>query len=439
MFLKKSGKSRLIIIVIITIVMIIIALTTIKSIIIENFLFAPIEPYREPTVLDSVSYVEEKMALWVKKQRELLGSDSEITDTQLYNYLARGKKGEYLTKEEAARVKCTKLDKNKVDEMALEYSNMVSPGFGDYNQEYDFDFPIQEVKTPLKTMIADFYVTSEGKVFIWPPYEENNELWIAKDTKLEGVSLDNPKNTYDDGHVMKVGNIKITTGKTDNGSNDVVLDINSIEIGDYINYNVSYVDVCGYDRYTSENGWRVLSVAETSEGTYDLEIISTGRPAMLYYDSSHVTNYKWAGTSGDRIAYKNEGFYTNELIDAPNMLMVSGLYYNFEDIIFNDKKTDGSYEEGTGYYININGQNQGALSGSVFRDPDYESLITGVRSVTLADFTRDKGSTGTYFEDVNGLFKIVNIGLNPKKYFLASPRKNSDYSVRIMDTYRLCI
>ena len=427
---KENGMVELAL----TVVMVPIIAIAMLGTALENNSYDTIERYEEPTALSSVPYIEENIAIWVKTERDFFDVGKSITDAQLYNYLARGKSGDYLTKEEAKKIKCTKLDKNGIDKITLEYFNYAYFNSKDY-RDYYFDFPVEKVKTPTKTVTADFYVTSEGKVFVWPPYEKNGELWITEEIKLKGVSLDNPKNTYKDGHKIKVGNVTITTGTTDNGINDVVFDINEVKVGDYINYNVPYVDITGYDRFTAENGWRILSAKETSKGIYDLEIISTGRPAMLYYDSSYVTDYKWAGRNEDKIAYRGEGFYTNGTLSDPNIAMVSGLYYNFEDIIFNDRRTDGSYEEGTGYYLEINNQTKGSLSGSVFRDPAYEDYITGVRSVTLADFTGSKTSEIGYIEDFDGLYAIRNVGLNPEEYFLASPRKGSSVSVYFMDDW----
>lgn len=55
--------------------------------------------------------------------------------------------------------------------------------------------------------------------------------------------------------------------------------------GTFIEYDVEYTEVYNDYSYTKENGWRLLNYKKnTTDGTYsDVELISTGIPAYLYY------------------------------------------------------------------------------------------------------------------------------------------------------------
>ena len=116
---KENGMVELAL----TVVMVPIIAIAMLGTALENNSYDTIERYEEPTALSSVSYIERNVAIWVNTEREFFGVDKKITDMQLYNYLARGKSGEYLTKEEAKKIKCTKLDKIGIDKVTLEYFN----------------------------------------------------------------------------------------------------------------------------------------------------------------------------------------------------------------------------------------------------------------------------------------------------------------------------
>lgn len=228
-------------------------------------------------------------------------------------------------------------------------------------------------------------------------------------------------------------------------------------------YNVSYTDMY-YDAYTynANNGWRILSkkVNETNESLYDIELISTGIPAKLYYypnsdfknnEYNGTTVGKWAGTSAQRTAYANDFYlsrYSNDDNDYNNynMYAAAGLYNNFEKIKFkeNPASTDSSYYN-YGLYKNIKGTTTGGLDGSIFRDNSLGSKITGVRSVTLADLT-GKTDSSTEFTDKDGLYKLNNLQYSTNAsahgvytysystggYWLASPYPSNYNNLRIV-------
>ena len=118
---------------------------------------------------------------------------------------------------------------------------------------------------------------------------------------------------------------------------------NSLKVGDYVRYGVTYTDMYTDYEFTEENGWRVLDPGtENPDGTYTgVKLISTGVPANLYYNYSSIKNYetdgstvgKWAGNAEQREKYAEE-FYASSSNDNNNMYATAGLYYNFDLIKF---------------------------------------------------------------------------------------------------------
>ena len=199
----------------------------------------------------------------------------------------------------------------------------------------------------------------------------------------------------------------------------------------YVDYNVSYTDIYTGTEYSNLTGWRVLNKEDHTDGTSNVEIISTGIPAGLYYHYNYITNATyspWAGTAAQITDYITN-YYTSGSNTYSNMYAVSGLRYNFEKIKF--KKQTGSEtrsksEYNTGYYTKIskNGTEQTEeIDGTTFK------ARTGaeVRSVIHSDITGDKKSTSITVADPadkKGLFILQNY--TPDKhttgwYLLASP------------------
>ena len=298
------------------------------------------------------------------------------------------------------------------------------------------------------------------------------------------------------------GVITITSGSVISDNNKVELFNNETNYGtinvsviknehiadkSYVDYNVSYTDVYTGTEYRSDTGWRLLTDLSSTEesGTYegDIEIISTGIPAKLYYNYSKIKDFeiendlnnstkgKWTGNSTQRSAYldsENGGFnYTNRSTNDNNIYAASGLLYNFENIVFNIIGTTSTLITGSGSgtafeidstknyggYIAIsNGGSVVTASGnttgaSLFRVSNLASGTIptgGIRSVTLKDIkgTNDDSNTTriTTSVDINGtnnadkrkgLFRLDQY--DPDKhsssgyYWLASPCDVSGY------------
>ena len=287
---------------------------------------------------------------------------------------------------------------------------------------------------------------------------EGTKLYIEIETKIEGGEIERIKLGEEEGEkagekyrieINKNGKYTVEIiGRVEGEEYSTKYTItveqyeNSLKIGDYVRYNVTYTDVyTGYE-FTAENGWRVLNPGtDNGDGTYTgLKLISTGIPAKLYYYYPNIKNKEnngdygnWAGNAEQRERYANE-YYSSSSNDNYNMYAASGLRYNFEKIKFTQGTTSSKNE---GYYTKVNGKTSGNLSETEFLTGGAEE----VHNLTLAELNEARGesnlkdsssvSTNT---GATGLFHLK--GLNKynynlsstSNYWLASPHPNStDY------------
>lgn len=230
--------------------------------------------------------------------------------------------------------------------------------------------------------------------------------------------------------------------------------------GNFVKYNVPYTDACYTDyNYTETNGWRILKIEDDGNEKYNVEIISTGMPAKVFYNQTEYSdsaNYKWYGTYNDVKSY-----YVDDNIGSTNFKSSTaynsnyrgyyaayGFKFNFKNITFKKGITPEltSTNYNLGFYDSINGQN-GTLDTeemvlTAFTDSKFTEKINGIREVEASDIRNSLGkafsSAGgsvTSSEDRNstGLFKlnqlknITNHGVdtyyyntNSSCYFLAS-------------------
>ena len=204
----------------------------------------------------------------------------------------------------------------------------------------------------------------------------------------------------------------------------------------YVEYNVAYTDIYTGTKYTNLTGWRVLNKVDNGDGTSNLDIISTGIPAGLYYHYSYIkdTTYSpWAGTADDITKYVSR-YYTSGSNTYENMYAASGLRYKFEKIKFKKQSgstTSSNSEYNTGYYTEIskNGTAQtGEIDGTTFKARNNVE----VRSVIHSDITGNEKSSSIPISDPadkKGLFILENY--TPDKhtnsyYWLASPHVGYD-------------
>ncbi len=95
------------------------------------------------------------------------------TDAQVYNFIAKGATLEednekhWLSRSKANEIGCTQLNS------------------GDMPTVIDYELPDIKVSTEgANSVLCSYFVTRTGKVFVWPPYIYQNELYVNGDTKL---------------------------------------------------------------------------------------------------------------------------------------------------------------------------------------------------------------------------------------------------------------
>ena len=230
----------------------------------------------------------------------------------------------------------------------------------------------------------------------------------------------------------------------------------------YVQYNVAYTDVYTETPYTANTGWRLITeipAANETSGTYegDIEIISTGIPAVLYYDYATITDFekasdtnglikgKWAGDETDRINFTTEYYGTASNKDV---YAASGLLYNFGNIVFNvtgtkdtlNKNEGGALYNNQNYggYIAISNNGTAVTASDITTGNDLfkASVASGtvtVRSVNLKDIKNITTYSSERITTANdkraGLFKLndytPDVHSSGCSYHLANPVINS--------------
>ncbi|MBO5413030.1 MAG: hypothetical protein J6A29_01770 [Clostridia bacterium] len=238
-----------------------------------------------------------------------------------------------------------------------------------------------------------------------------------------------------------------------------IIKLANIKIGDFVEYGIEYKDVIKDYTYLTTNGWRLLNYKTNDEGKtiYDVELISTGVPAKLYYCStsySETGNNKWWVTDVAKIAeFKTalENHYTTDDTSeytfksntGSNTYASAGMYYNLKDIPFyaesnyNALSAD-SEKYNIGWYRSITKGTETLAGNKVGSDIFITSPGNSVRMLTLPEINSYAGrgiSEAEYTlsstqEPSAGLFILENIknitGLsghsyNLGAYWLASP------------------
>lgn len=220
----------------------------------------------------------------------------------------------------------------------------------------------------------------------------------------------------------------------------------------YVQYDVEYKDVYTGTEYTKNTGWRLLKQVNNGDGTYNIDIVSTGIPAKLYYfgyddikkfeNTNPITKGKWAGDSTQRNTFVDKYYGT---ASNNNVYAAAGLLYNFENIVFNvtgTTSTLSSKEIGKEYggYIEIkNGEttviaNDSTTGEDLFRSSIASGTIKEIRSVNLEDIKditdasgMGKMSVSKETDKKTGLFLLQQYTPDihtTSYYWLASPYGN---------------
>lgn len=151
----------------------------------------------------------------------------------------------------------------------------------------------------------------------------------------------------------------------------------NVNIGDYIDYPVSYIDAYSQENISSENGWRVIDDGVMEGTTGHVRIISTKIPVKFNYNVS---------------SYEN----VDEVIED--------LLNNFET---------------TNFFSRV-GNSPKRVQGSIFKDLEGK-IANKVTTVTLEDINKANS--------VNDLFEVTRIGSH---YWIASKAQDNDVDMYTM-------
>ena len=307
------------------------------------------------------------------------------------------------------------------------------------------------IKTLTKTEIE------EGeKIEITALQDGNDEIvWTASDLSKVTITSKDENTAIVTGKVASDTAIIITATAKNSGITPATCSIKvkaPSYIGQYVEYDVAYTDMYTLKegentinkQYTKENGWRILSMKQSAvSGAYDIEIVSTGVPAILYYYYSSVASAAWAGKADKQINGQTVDQLTKYAttyygtVGNNNLIAASGLAYNFAEVTFKGNSYN-SNNRNIGYYTRI-AKNNGAevytgdeITGSTF----IARAGATVRSMMHTDVPNVANSITSYSDiqnkttaDKTGLFRLDKLGYTNSVYWLASPYTSNTNNV----------
>lgn len=311
---------------------------------------------------------------------------------------------------------------------------------------------ILSIKTLTKTEIE------EGeKIEITALQDGNDEIvWTASDTSKVIITSKDENTAIVTGKAASDTAITITATAKNSGITPATCSIKvkaPSYIGQYIEYDVAYTDMYTLKegentinkQYTKENGWRILSMtpSKTVSGAYDIEIVSTGVPARLYYYSSSVASAVWAGKADKQINGQTVDQLTKYAttyygtVGNNSLIAASGLAYNFAEITF---KGNSSSSDNIGYYTRIaknNGKEVYTGDEKTGKELFVARAGATVRSMMHTDVPKVPNSINSSSDiqsktvaDKTGLFRLDKLGYtNSCYYWLASPYPGSNRTV----------
>lgn len=265
--------------------------------------------------------------------------------------------------------------------------------------------------------------------------DDNTEdlIWYSSDETIATVESSGMGSKIGKIVGIKVGTARIEITNLDE-TVKVIYDVTvtSSYIDDsYVAYNVEYIDVYTETNYTKNTGWRLLSKTQNADGTYNIDIISTGIPARLNFYYQFMDSTSWRGSAAD-IAKYTKNYYAPYSATSSNAYSSSGLRYNFEKIQFNNK----SNYINNGLFLSVKNGDTVITAADTTTGKDLfkvsnlpSGTVSEIRSVTLGDIRKDDSSTDispiiSNTEQKIGLFKLdlytPDIH-NKGDYLLASP------------------
>jgi len=206
----------------------------------------------------------------------------------------------------------------------------------------------------------------------------NSNISTIKFTPIDSSNIDLEENL-----VLKVTSLQPYRKEIDL---KITLLNSALIIGDFVDYNISYIDSYSSYDFETTNGWRILDYGTKNEdGSYsNAKIISTGIPARLNYNASdNPTNTsnkcsKWWGTYQQ--VNEEYGLSLSAWTSGNSRYFAAyGLIHNFEKIPLSSTNTSTT---GMGYYTEIvNPEATSTTTGKIFKT----SKTSRIHEITLEE------------------------------------------------------
>ena len=277
-----------------------------------------------------------------------MAKGTQVTDGQVYNYVAKGG-----TSETDFLVEAEVPDYTIIEETA----------------DIGIKLPEIKVNTPTETGVKVTYaVTKYGEVFIWPPYSHENEYNI-RDKETVDKSLVGAEGEIDIKVAQKDIKIKtnergmlLNTTATDAGPTQEEI-LAKIKVGDYVNYSPATKTITtdttktGYTssqtlKTQSGTQWRIFSIDETTGEVLITTQGATNTDTKVYLRGP--TGYLHGAEELNRICKE---LYSSDTLTARSMTVedVNKAVGGYDPTTDSGYGTEYEYTSGTFYTYEENG------------------------------------------------------------------------------------
>ncbi len=348
----------------------------------------------------SSNVLEVENAITVKK-REIkdleLSKGSEITDAQIYNYIAKGGTSEADFLEDAQVPDYTIIDESA-----------------------DLGIKLPEIKVYYTSKnegeIVKYAITKYGDLFIWPPYEYDNEYYINGTIRVDkDLIKKNTKFTVSiygkNINIRTDANGKLANAPENSASSNGSTPINSkgnsetsvLKVGDYVNYvptkKTVVTDTTKTGRASSQTltttantQWRIFNIDETTGEVLLTTQGATNTDTNVYLQGT--TGYLHGAEELNRICKE---LYSSETLTARSMTIEDidkAVEYDTTTSEFYGKEYE--YTSGTFYTYEENGKTVTSETPKIASD----SNKVKVKDTTRYHYMSEENSTiGTMFDD----------------------------------------
>ena len=325
-----------------------------------------------------------------------MAKGTQITDGQVYNYVAKGgtSEADFLVESEVP-------DYTIIEETA----------------DIGIKLPEIKVNTPTETGVKVMYaVTKYGEVFIWPPYSHENEYNI-RDKETVDKSLVGVEGEIDIKVAQK--DIKIKTkgrgmllNTTASGAGPTQEEILAkIKVGDYVNYSLATKTITtdttktGYTSAqtlstTANTQWRIFSIDETTGEVLITTQGATNTDTKVYL--SGPTGYVHGAEELNRIC--------KELYSSGDLKARSMTIEDLNKAVGYDPTTNSNY--GTEYEY---------TSGTFYTYQENGNTVTSETPKVASNSDKVKVKNTYYYYDPGDINATVGNILGSSTGWLASP------------------